>query len=152
MPLPRASSAPCRKVSLEPLVPPVGKDISPLQHCGLFCGRPYSDLSPQGLQGHLWSPASTNLRGMEKGDCNKPVHRAHTCSAQVDPNQRICSSTKPCWWHTLNQGIQQGADLPELDSHIRSFAGPRGWFSHALGKELNHTSRCCGEWLQVTSD
>lgn len=90
-----------------------GKETRPFQHCRLLCGSPCFDLAPLGLQGHLWGPASRNLTGMDRGKVLATsstwslADRAHTCSAQVDPNQRLCSSIKPSWWHTMTRKLSR---------------------------------------------
>lgn len=68
----KVSIAPLGEVSPVPLVTLVGKENlegkpAILQHCGSLCRSPYSDLTPQGLQGNLWGSTPGNLTVMEKG-------------------------------------------------------------------------------------
>ena len=69
-PLPRDNGASYGKTSPEPLVPPVGEQnpvgiARPAQLCGFLCGNPYSDLTPQELQGDLQGSTTGNLTVIE---------------------------------------------------------------------------------------
>ena len=131
---PRSALHLAEKSPLELLVPPMGKDLSPLQRCG----SPYSDLSLLGLQGHLWDPGYGNFTGMEKGACNIPAHGAWKTEFVLPVPSRYQSEAlliSNLVAYT-DQRIQQGADLPDVDSLIRNFAGPKGWFAHTQAKSF----------------
>ena len=114
----------------------MGKDISPLQHRG----SPYSDLSPLGRQGHLWDPGYGNFTGMEKGACNILAHGAWKTEFVLPVPRRYQSEALLIHISNLvaytDQRIQQGADLPDVDSQIRNFAGPKGWFAHTQARSF----------------
>ena len=110
-------------------------DNLPSPACGSLWGSPYSNLTPQELQGNLQSPATENLTvmEMEEGLATTSIwilaDGVHTCFAQVAiPTngfahlQNQVRDTQGNWWST---------DLSVLDPQVRSFAGSRAQYVHA---------------------
>lgn len=82
---PQVGSAPCREVSLELLVPPVGKDISLLQHCGspilIFHQSIAGASMGPGLQEFHWNGEG----GLQRTSTRSLEERVQTSSAQQIP-------------------------------------------------------------------
>lgn len=74
------------------------------------------------------------------------------CSAQVIPINGFIHLQDQVR-SILDQEIQQGADLPNLDPQTRSSGGPRIWFAcpHPRQK-LKHSPTCYGECFLVPYD
>lgn len=116
LPLPQESSV--RQGSPELSVPLVGRKnpggITSLPpYCGSLLRRPYSNLTPQELQGSLGGPANGNLTVMEEeGLATTSIwilaDRVHTCFVpSSNPYQGFCSSAEPGQRHTLTRELSE---------------------------------------------
>ena len=84
------------------------------------CGRPYSDLTPQGLQGSL-------LRLQENLQDFKKLVQV-TWQTKFIPAALLICRTKLVV--PSDRGTQQDAEVPDSDSQMKSLASPKAWFTY----------------------
>lgn len=120
------------------------EDNQPLQHCGLLCESPYSDLTSQGLPWNLWGPTTGNLTVTQKAgwSCGHQYTDLGTkfipfvLNYSAQPAILLTDWTKQ--GVLSDQGTRGCADLPNSDPQM-SFAGPMGLVCPQPAKELTYS-------------
>lgn len=85
-------------------------DIQTPEYCGSLPGNAYLGFTPQGLQGNLQDSTTGNLIVTEKGggasnNQHADLSRLHWYlqSLSSSPNEQLCASAEPSWWHKVVQ-------------------------------------------------
>lgn len=119
---PQASTAPCGEISPEPPIPLVGKENPGKTTCTTstlwvaLWVSPYSNRTPQGLQGNQWGSTLGNLIMIEKeGGAHNNQHtnlgrsNSYLQCPKTNPNKQFSSSAEPSKGSTLTRkqdGVQ----------------------------------------------